>query len=202
MEIAVLGTGPVGRTLGARWSQAGHHVVFGTREPASLKTREALLAAGPAAQAALIREALAWGEVVLVAVPATAVAQLVAEHGGQFGGKVVIDATNRFGEPVVNHLATIAAAAPEARLVRAFNTLGWEVFEQPVVGGIAADLFYCSVEDARAVAEQLIGDIGLRAIRVGGLDQAPLVDAVGALWEHLVLDRGWGRRLAFKALTD
>jgi predicted dinucleotide-binding enzyme len=201
MEIAVLGTGPVGRTLGARWSKAGHHVVFGTRDPASLKTREALLAAGPTAQAAFAREALAWGEVVLIAVPATAVAQLVADHGGQFGSKVVIDATNRFGEPIGNHLATIAAAAPEARLVRAFNTLSWEVFEQPVVGGIAADLFYCSVEDARTVAEQVIGDIGLRPVRVGGLDQAPLVDAVGSLWAQLARHQGWGRRLAFKTLT-
>ena len=101
-----------------------------------------------------------------------------------------------------NQLATIAEAAPGAVLVRAFNSLGWETLAQPTFGAEAADLLYCSAEGARAVAERLISDVGLRPVRVGGLEHAPLVDAVGALWVQLALRAGFGRRLAFKVLTS
>ncbi|GIW06085.1 MAG: hypothetical protein KatS3mg060_0890 [Dehalococcoidia bacterium] len=96
------------RPLGAKWSKAGHHIVFGTREPASTKTREALLAAGMAAQAAFVREALAYGEVVLIAVPRNRRPRPgVSSIAASWTAKIVIDATNRFGEPVANQLATI-----------------------------------------------------------------------------------------------
>lgn len=57
-----------------------------------------------------------------------AVDGLLAEHAAAVDGRLVLDATNRVGAPVVNAAAQIAAAAPYVRYVRAFSSLGWENF--------------------------------------------------------------------------
>jgi len=149
-----------------------------------------------------IAGALAGAEVVVLALPGMAVAAFAQEHGPALNGKIVVDTTNQFGQPVLNGLAAIQAVAPEATLVRAFNSLGWENFAEPVIDGAQADLFYVSPEGkARTVAEELISAVGLRPVRVGDLPQAPLVDNLGALWGALAFGQGHGRRVAFKLLT-
>jgi hypothetical protein len=203
MNIAIIGAGSIGSTLGAKWASAGHHVVFGAREPESPKTRAAIGAAGESAHADTIASAVANAEVVVFAIPGAAMAEAVGALGPKLNGKIVIDTTNQFGQPVMNSIAAIAAAAPQAAVVRAFNSLGWENFAEPVVGGVQADLFYCGPEgEPRGIAERLITDIGLRPIRVGDLGQTPLVDNIGALWGALVFGQQMGRRLAFKLLAD
>jgi 8-hydroxy-5-deazaflavin:NADPH oxidoreductase len=140
---------------------------------------------------------------VVFAIPGAAMAETVAGVGSALDGKIVVDATNRFGQPVVNSVSTIAGAAPGATVVRAFNSLGWENFADPTIDGVPVDLFYCAPEgQARAVAEQLIGDVGLRAVLVGDLSQAAVVDGVGSLWVALAFGQKLGRRLAFKMLTS
>ncbi len=202
MQIAIIGSGNIGGTLGAKWAAAGHSVVFGARDPQSPKTRAALGAAGAQAKVDSIAGALAMAEVVVLALPGMAVAAFAQEHGPALNGKIVVDTTNQFGQPVLNGLAAIQAAAPEATLVRAFNSLGWENFAEPVIDGTQADLFYVSHEGkARTVAEELISAVGLRPVRVGDLAQAPLVDNLGALWGALAFGQGHGRRVAFKLLT-
>ena len=63
------------------------------------------------------------------------------------------------------------------------------------------DLFYCgdSGEGQRQV-DQLIADIGLRPIYVGGRDQVDVIDGLTRLWFALAFNQGYGRRLAFKLL--
>jgi predicted dinucleotide-binding enzyme len=127
--------------------------------------------------------------------------ETVGALGSALNGKLVIDTTNQFGRPVINSIGVIERAAPQATIVRAFNSLGWENFVEPSIGGAQADLFYCGPEgQARAVAEQLIADVGLRPVRVGDLAQAPLVDNIGALWGALAYGQRMGRHLAFKVL--
>ena len=93
-----------------------------------------------------------------------------------------------------------ARFAPGARVARAFNTLGFEMFADPTVGGEVADLFWCGPDDAGI--EQLIADVGLRPVRVGDIDAIDVVDGVGQLWLTLVFGQGHQRRLAFRMLTD
>ena len=201
VKIAVLGSGNIGGTLGIKWLAAGHPVIFGVRDPSSAKIRTALAKARPHAQVDTIADAIRFGEVMVFAIPSNAVETSVAEHGADLDGKIVIDTTNRFGAPVVNHIATIAAAAPHATIYRAFNSLGWENFAEPVIDGEPADLFYCGPEgESQTVIEGLIGDVGLRPIRVGGIETAPLVDSVGSLWVELVFRQHKGRHMAFRLL--
>jgi 8-hydroxy-5-deazaflavin:NADPH oxidoreductase len=187
MRIAVIGTGNIGGTLGRKWRAAGHDVVFGSRNPS---------AEGPGgAPVATVADALAGAEVVLLAVPGRVAAEVVGSHGAALAGKVVIDAVNRIGEAEFNSRALIDAAAPGARYVRAFNSLGWENFADPLPG---TDLFFTADPDARPVAEQLIGDIGMGPVYVGDAGATGTVDGLLPLWMALVQRHGGNRRLALR----
>jgi hypothetical protein len=201
MRIAIVGTGNIGGTLGQKWAKAGHAVMFGARDVTSSKVQALLATAGGNASAGTLGQAIAFGEVLVLATPWSAVPSIVAEHAHALNGKLVVDATNNFGGPVINNVQTIAAGAPGAQVVRAFNSAGWENFADPHFGAIQADLLYCAPDQARPVIEQLIADVGMRPMWVGDLDLVQLVDAAGSLWVTLALRRGLGRRLAFKVLT-
>jgi predicted dinucleotide-binding enzyme len=202
MHITIIGSGNIGGTLGRRWAEVGHSVTFGARDPQSPKAQTALAAAGPTAQLAAIADALATSDVVLLALPGAAMADFAAHYGALLNGRIVIDASNQFGHPVINGLAPLRAAAPQATFVRAFNGLGWENFAEPARGGRQVDLFFCAEAAARNTAEALISGIGLRPIYVGDLDQVALVDNLGALWVRLAFGAGMGRKIAFALLTD
>jgi predicted dinucleotide-binding enzyme len=185
VSIAIVGAGNIGSTLGKAWQQAGHHVVYGRREPAGS-----------------IAAAIAGSDVVLLAVPGRAVGELVAEHAAGLAGRIVIDAANDMSGASTNSAAGIVEQVPTASIYRAFNSLGWENYAQPLFGDVPADLFYCGPDgDGRPTVEQLITDVGLRPVRVGDLDAVAVVDAVASLWFALALRQGHGRHLAFKMLT-
>ncbi len=201
LKIAVLGSGNIGGTLGAKWLAAGHRVVFGVRDAASPKAKAAAAKAGPDAKLDTFADAMRFGEVVVIAVPSNAVEEALAGLGEALNGKIVIDTTNRFGSPVVNQTAAIAAVAPQAKIYRAFNSLGWENFAEPVINGEQADMFYCGPEgDSKGIVERLIADVGLRPVYVGGIETAPLVDNVGSLWVELVFRQHKPRHIAFRMI--
>lgn len=200
MNIAILGAGNIGGTLGRKWAAAGHAVVYGVRDPASPKS-QALRELDPAARLRTVAEALATAEAVLVATPHAAVAEITRTHAPALAGKLVIDATNAFGAPVVSNVQTLQDAAPTATVFRAFNSLGWEHFAQPQLDGLQIDHFYCGPDgEPRAALERLIAEVGLRPIWVGGHETLPVVDALGTLWVTLAFRRGLGRGIALKLL--
>jgi predicted dinucleotide-binding enzyme len=187
MRIAVIGAGHIGGTLGGKWEAAGHEVVYGVRNPAE---------PGQAS----VPDAVTGADVVLIAVPGAAAKDVLAMLGTALVGKVVVDASNDVQGDKLHALDDL----PEgAHPVRAFNTLGWENFADPVVAGVQADLFYAA-EDGRPreVAELLIRDVGLEPVWLGGVEALELVDSVTRLWFTLAFQRGLGRRLAFKVLVE
>ena len=73
----------------------------------------------------------------------------------------------------------------------------------PRLGGSQIDLFFCRDDgDSRQTVESLIADVGLRPIHIGDLDQVAVVDNLTKLWFALAFGQGYGRRLAFKILTE
>ena len=180
MRIAVIGKGNIGGTLGAAFERAGHEVAYGSRRGG-------------------IAEALSAAEAVALALPDGGVDDFLTKHGAGLSGPLVVDATNRVGAPVANAAAAIRAAGPDARYVRAFNTLGWENFADPDFGDGPADLFYSAAEADRPAAEELIGAVGLRPVWVGA-DKENLVDGLLPLWFALTQARDGNRRLAFRLL--
>jgi 8-hydroxy-5-deazaflavin:NADPH oxidoreductase len=199
VRIAVIGAGNIGGTLGRKWLAAGHDVRFGVTSPGKY---DDLAAAGGAVTG--LRDAVDGAEVVVLAVPGAAVGDVLSQVGGSLGGGVVVDATNNVGGGALNSRSAVAAAAPEAAYYRAFNTLGWENFATPeFAGGRRAELFYAGPDGpTRVLVEQLVADVGLGPVWVGGLEQVETVDGVTRLWFALVMGRRWPRHTAFCVLSD
>jgi predicted dinucleotide-binding enzyme len=189
MKIAVIGTGNIGGSLGSKWVAAGYDVVYGSRKASG---------EGPGgAPVRAVSDALDGADVVVLAVPGPAVADVVGAQSAALAGKIVIDAVNRMGQPELNSLALIASAVPDARYVRAFNSLGWENFADPVPG---ASLFFVADPSARSVAEDLIAAVGLDPAFLGGPSAVGTVDAVTPLWFALVQAHGGNRRTALRVV--
>ena len=199
MKIGILGAGNIGGTLGKHWAAAGHAVRFGVRAPDDPKYAQEL---GGDAQIVSMADALAFGDVILVAVPGKAVGDVAAQHGAKLNGKIVIDATNQPGQAEMNSLRVLSQSAPQARLCRAFNIIGWENFAQPTLAGAPIDLFYCSAAEAKAPVATLITDAGLNPIYAGDIDQAPVIDNLTRLWFALAHGQGFGRRIALKLVKE
>ncbi len=202
MNIAVLGAKNIGSTLGKKWVQAGHSVVFGMRNVDNAEVQALVKSLGHRAAVDTVANAIRLSEVVVFAIPGGAMEETIVANAQALEGKILVDAANRMGGGPMNSAAIFAAHAPSARVFRAFNSLGWENFENPRFGDLQADLFYCGPEgEARTDVEKLITDIGLRPICVGGIDQVQVVDSVTSLWFALARQQGMGRHLAFKVLT-
>jgi 8-hydroxy-5-deazaflavin:NADPH oxidoreductase len=188
MEIAIVGTGFVGTTLGGALARAGHDVTFGSRHP-----EESAVAGTTVAP---IGEALENAEVIVLCLPGAAVAGFASEHRDALDGKLVIDATNKMGEETANSRSSLPSSV---RYVRAFNTLGGENMADPVFEEGRADMFFSGPAADRATAEAVIEGVGLRPVYVGE-DEEALVDCLFRLWIALAVRQGRGRRLAFRLL--
>ena len=179
MQIAILGAGLVGSTLGRLWYAAGHDVTFAARHAARPQALAAEL--GERAHAASVADAVAGAEVVLVAVPGPAVTD-VLQAVGPLDGRVMIDAANSFGQQQVT-LRSLANAFPRARWVRAFNSLSVSVMaddnhrEPPWA-------MFLSGEEAKPVVAQLIRAAGFDPVDLGGIDDSQLQDPGSTLWTY------------------
>ena len=179
VKIGVIGSGNVGSNLGRVLANDGHPVMFSSR---NLEHDKQLAAGvGANARAGTPAEAVAFGEVLIFAVPYGALPDLGKSLGGALKGKVVLDACNPFpnrdGE-IANRAREQGAGRvsaellPGARIVRAFNAVGGarmgQAHEQPGKVGmpIAGD-----DEDAIEVASRLIREIGYEPVLIGGLDK-------------------------------
>lgn len=202
LTIAVLGAGNIGSTLGKKWSDAGHQVRFGVRNPNGKHAQELRTELGDRAVIGTLGDVLQGKfDVVLIALPGGAVESIAQQYAAQLNGRIIIDAANRMGEDSLHNLAPFQQYAPQAQLYRAFNSLGWENFAEPIFDGIQADLFYCGPDgNARKTVEQLISDVGLRPVYLGGSEQMGLLDSIAALWFALAFGQKKGRHLAFKVL--
>ncbi|MFL6713762.1 MAG: NADPH-dependent F420 reductase [Sulfurifustis sp.] len=176
-KIGIVGSGRVGGTLGGVWVKAGHEVMFSSRNIEHDKALAAKL--GPNARAGTPREAAAFGDVLMVAVPYGSLPAVGKELQDVIKGKVVIDTCNPFvsrdGEIATwarEKGAGLASAEllPGARIVRAFNAISYTqmgaAHEQPGRIGmpIAGD-----DPQAIALASRLIRDIGYEPVLIGGL---------------------------------
>ncbi len=139
----------------------------------------------------------------MFAIPGAAMATTVPALADALQGKIVIDATNNVGAAPLHSVDLIADAASSAQVFRAFSTLGWENFADPVIGDVQADLFYAGPGgDSDNVVAALIVDVGLRPVRVGDRAQLELLENLTALWFTLVRQQGRSRHLAFKMISD
>ena len=208
MKIAVLGTGGVGAALGAKWAAAGHSVVFGSRLPDSEKVLQLVARCGDCVRAASPRDAIGGTDAILFAVP-WPVARETLENLGDLSGKVLIDCTNPLLSDMsgieLGHVISageqIAAWAPGAKVVKAFNTASVKVMLDPQFGDHRATMFYCG-DDAAAklVVRELIEAVGFEPVDSGSLSSSRYLEPLAMLYIHLAFRQGFGSNCAFKIM--
>ena len=178
VRIGVIGSGRIGGTLGTIWLKAGHAVMFSSLD---LEHDTALAAElGGKARAGTPKEAAAFGEVLLLAVPYSALPQVGRDLAALIKGKVLIDACN----PFVRRDGDIAAWArekgaglasaellPGARIVRAFNAVGYSRLPEIAEGQGARPGMPMAGDDAQAIAlaSRLVRDAGFEPVVIGPL---------------------------------
>jgi predicted dinucleotide-binding enzyme len=200
MNIGIIGSGTVGGRLGTGLASKGHNVKFSSREPQSAKMRALVAEAGPRASAATAGETVAFGDIIVVAMPWDGL-EATIKNTGNWAGKTVIDATNRFG-PSASGLSAaedLAKLIPGAKVVKAFNTIGAEHMVDPDFGDQKPTMFICGDDaGAKATVGQLTEQLGFEVVDVGPLSAAAMLESLARLW--VTLARRDGRDVAFKLL--
>jgi 8-hydroxy-5-deazaflavin:NADPH oxidoreductase len=195
MRIAIIGAGNVGGGLGAAFAAAGHEVVFGVRDPGSRKT-EAALGGVPGARAASPADAVDGADVIAFALRWDAVPATIASLPS-LAGRVVIDAMNRFdADPARSTTQDLADLLPGARLVKAFNTIGFENLASARARGEPAAMFVAGDDpDAKRIAMDLAAELGFVPEDAGGLANAKSLEHMVRVW--LALAQTHGRGIGF-----
>jgi len=185
MKIGVIGSGRLGGTVGGFWVKDGHEVMFSARRLDEVKKLAGQL--GPLARAGTPREAAAFAEVVLIAVPYSALPQIGQDLAAELRGTIVLDSGHpipaRDGEMAVSARAKGTGVAsveflPGVRLTRAFNSVGFNALRggahragEKIAIPLAGD-----DKGALAVAARLVEDAGFEPVLVGPLAVAKTFD--------------------------
>ena len=207
MKIAIIGAGNVGGILGRRWAALGHEVIFGVRDPTREKYRGLVTQTGGRARLAGNREACTGAGAVLLATPWDTTQAALAECG-ELAGQIVIDATNPLGADLrltIGHQdrggEQVARWAGGARVVKAFNTTGFNNMEEPVIEGRHAVMFIAGDEPAaKSVVADLASAIGFEAVDAGPLGSSRMLEPLAQLWIHCAYRQGLTRDYAFALL--
>ncbi len=208
MKIGVIGAGNVGGTLGKRWAQSGHEVMFGVRDTTDSKLNTLLAETGGKAILGTVAEAAAFGEVVVLSVPWDGAKDAIAQ-AGSLSGKILLDTIN----PVQSDLSGLAVGfntsaaeqvselAAGAKVVKIFNTTGAnDNMANPNYGGTPLTMLYCGDDtEAKSVAAQLAADLGFSPVDVGPLKQARYLEPLAMLWISMAFG-GFGRDFAFQII--
>jgi NADPH-dependent F420 reductase len=212
MEITIIGTGNMARGIGTRALAGGHDVTVVGKDSARAEEAVAALqeADGGGAVAGAVEGDAIAGELVVLAVYYPDARAAVEQHREQLAGKAVVDITNPLNETFdalvvpADSSATqeLAALAPEARLVKAFNTTFARTLHPGEVAGQPLDVLIAGDDDeAKAAVAALARDGGLNPIDVGPQHRARELEALGLLNITLQDTLGSGFASAVKFLT-
>lgn len=200
MRIAILGAGRVGRALGARWSDVGHDVVYGVREPDDPKHADL-----PARATSV--DAVPGADVVLLALPWVATQEVC--RSVDVGDAVVLDATNPLAagapaleaDPELSGAGLVASWLGSSRVVKAFNTTGSaNMSNTEYPNGTPMMPVAGDDESAKDTAMTLAREIGFDPIDAGPLPAARDLEHLAVLWIRLAYRLGNGPGIAFALL--
>jgi NADPH-dependent F420 reductase len=209
MNIAVIGIGNVGGTLGRRWAKNGHTIVFGVRNPHTEKVKTVLAAAGENAKAVDVREAAAAAEVVVLTTPWDATQSVVEMLSSHLTGKILVDCTNPINSQLTGlsiGLTTsaaerVAAWAPRAKVVKAFNTTGSKNMANPRYGHEAVTMFIAGGDpEAKRVVAELAEELGFDVVDTGALSTSRYLEPLAMLWVHMAYVNNVGPDFAFRII--
>src|SRR6476469_2841611 len=169
-HLSIIGTGNMGQAIAAVAGRGGHTVqLLGQADSQTEVT----------------------GDIVVLAVPYPAVSAVLAERGESLAGKVVVDITNPLNFETFDSLtvpadssatAEIAAALPQSRVLKAFNTTFAATLAAGTVGTLDTTVLIAGDDaDAKSTLAGVVTSGGLKAIDAGGLQRARELESLGFL---------------------
>lgn len=197
MKTGILGSGIVGRVLASAFIAEGHEVMLGTRDVHKAEVVK-WLSENPAAKAGSFEATAGFGELIVLATSGDITADVITTAGlANFNNKVVIDATNPIDhtKPPVNGVLPFFTAnheslmerlqqlIPEARLVKAFNSVGNAFMYKPDFNGQKPTMFICgNDEDAKKTVTGILDDFGWETQDMGMAASARAIEPLCILW--------------------
>jgi predicted dinucleotide-binding enzyme len=194
MKVGIIGSGVVAQTLGSGFLGHGHDVALGSREPAKLaewKTNN------PKGQTLDVAAAAAFGEILVLAVSGEAALDAIKLAGGaNIAGKTIVDACNPIGggppvHGVLSFFTThsnslmerLQGAYPEARFVKAFNSVGAAQMVNPQFAGGKPTMFICGNDPAaKSSVATLLDQLGWETEDMGPVEAARAIEPLCMLW--------------------
>jgi predicted dinucleotide-binding enzyme len=196
MNVGVLGSGTVGQTLASGFMKHGHKAMIGTRDPEG-GGLEKWQAENPGGSVGTFEQAAKFGEAIVLCSLGRAATQVIELAGkANLSGKVLIDATNPLSEappvdgvlqfftgPNESLAEQIQAFAPEARVVKAFNSVGAPRMIDPQFAQGPPTMFIAGNDAAaKATASKLITELGWEPFDCGGIVAARALEPLCMLW--------------------
>lgn len=205
MKIAIVGAGNVGGTLAKKWGAKGHSIFLGVRDPNGGEAKKLAAEIGSQSSIHSPKDAAQKAEVICLATPWPSTEEAVKSLG-DLTGKVVIDCTN----PLKKDLSglthgfetsggeQVQSWAKGSRVVKCFNTVGFNIMADPVLEGRKVAMFYCGDDQAaKDIVRKLVVDIGFEPQDAGPLSFARVLEPHALLWISAAYKFGLGRDFAF-----
>jgi len=185
MKVAIIGAGNVGKALGGSFARAGHEVTFTATHPEHAAEAASAIGARSASSSA---EAVSGADLVILAVPAMSLPDVVSEIADGAKGKVVVDVSNRPTPDPEGAGTSIAEELqqqlPNSQVVKAFNTLFATRQANPLIGGIAADGYVAGDDpEAKRIVLEAVESVGLTPVDAGALAAARTLE--GMAWLNI-----------------
>lgn len=212
MNIGILGSGDVAKSLAKGFLGRGDRVMLGTRDAAKLEDWRST--AGERASIGTFEESARFGDWIVLATLGTATIDIIAQAGEQnFSGKIVIDATNPLsfegGAPELAYITPsngerVALTIPDARVVKAFNTVGNALFVHPHFNGPRGVMFIAGDDGA---AKREVGALceqwGWQPADMGGIDASGYLEALCIVWVRYGRQTNvWNHAFTFVTTVD
>ena len=208
IKVGILGSGDVGKALARGFAAAGHQVMIGSRSPEKLRD---FVAETKGVSSGTFEETAAFGDLIALATLGVATEEAINLAGAKnFEGKVVIDATNPLDFREKPHKLFVGTTdslgervqrwLPDAKVVKAFNTVGNAFFVHPDFPNGPPDMFIAGNDaDAKKIVAQICQHWGWGVVDIGGIEGARHLEPMCMVWVlHGVLSGSWSH--AFKML--
>lgn len=196
MKIGIIGSGIVGRVLASAFLKEGNEVMLGTRDvskPDVIKWKEE----NANGQTGSFKDVASFAEIIVLATGGSVTADAINLAGKEnFSGKIVIDATNPIAAaPPVNGvlkfftslddslMERIQAQIPDAKIVKAFNSVGNAFMYKPDFGGIKPTMFICGNDnEAKRKVTAILDSFGWETEDMGKIEAARAIEPLCILW--------------------
>lgn len=215
MKIGVLGTGDVGKALSYGFTTRGHQVMIGTRDTSAKKIVEYGDATNNRVEVGTFMQAAEHGDALVLSVGWPQLDDVIEmAEPSNFDDKLVLDTTNPLQFVSENEAPILAIGhtdsagehvqrtLPNAKIVKAFNIVGYPHMVEPDFNGDKPDMFICGNDaEAKRVAIQLIGDLGWPpAIDLGDIRMSRYLEPMAMVWIAHFFNQQFNANHAFKLL--